>query len=112
MTNNLDSADWVPEACTLPTIEQPVRVAEFDDFFTSSVRSTVRPKRTRLDLVLRDGAEAVGRDLAVRESTCCSFFSFTFDTGEEGPVMRVEVPPAHVEVLDALEQRALAQVER
>ena len=25
---------WVPTSCTLPTLEQPIRVAEFDQFFT------------------------------------------------------------------------------
>jgi hypothetical protein len=26
---------WVPEACTLPTAERPVRRAEFDNLFTT-----------------------------------------------------------------------------
>ncbi|WP_406238735.1 hypothetical protein [Nocardia sp. NBC_01009] len=108
MTINLGPEGWVPDSCTLPTVEQPVRVAEFDGFFASSVRGSTRPQRTRLDLAITDGAEPVGRDLAAQETACCSFFTFTFDTGETGPVMRIEVPPARVEVLDAFEQRAAA----
>ncbi|WP_433725650.1 hypothetical protein ACQP0C_30955 [Nocardia sp. CA-129566] len=108
MTINLDSEGWVPDSCTLPTVEQPMRVAEFDSFFASSVRGSTRPERTRLELALAGGAEPLGRDLAARESGCCSFFSFTFDTGEAGPVMRVEVPPAYIAVLDAFEQRIAA----
>jgi hypothetical protein len=104
------SGDWVPDSCTLPTAEQPVRVAEFDRFFAESVQRTDRPARTRLDLLLETGAEAAGRDLAARESGCCSFFAFTFDTSTDGPVMRIEVPGTQVEVLDALATRVDAAI--
>ncbi|WP_174187509.1 hypothetical protein [Nocardia barduliensis] len=30
MTISPSSGEWVPDSCTLPTVEQPVRVAEFD----------------------------------------------------------------------------------
>ena len=33
---------WVPEACTLPTVEQPLRVAEFDELFATAVRPVER----------------------------------------------------------------------
>ncbi|MEV6657383.1 hypothetical protein [Nocardia fluminea] len=97
--------DWVPDACTLPTVQQPIRLAEFDRFFAESVHSTTRPSPTRLDLHLAPDAEAVGRDLASRESSCCSFFTFAFDATATGPVMRVGVPSAYVEVLDAFAAR-------
>jgi hypothetical protein len=29
---------WVPDACTLPTEEVPLRVAEFDALFASTLR--------------------------------------------------------------------------
>lgn len=29
---------WVPDACTLPTVEQPLRLNEFDDVFRDAVR--------------------------------------------------------------------------
>ena len=28
---------WVPEACTLPTVEQPLRLAEFDSLFATGL---------------------------------------------------------------------------
>ncbi|MFI1234402.1 hypothetical protein [Nocardia salmonicida] len=98
-------SDWAPDACTLPTVEQPIRVAEFDRFFADSVHSTTRLSPTRLDLHLASDAEAAGRDLAVRESSCCSFFNFDFDTISAGVVMQVGVPATYVEVLDAFVAR-------
>jgi hypothetical protein len=35
---------WVPEACTLPTVEQPFRVAEFDDLFAVALCDVRRVK--------------------------------------------------------------------
>ncbi|WP_216916772.1 hypothetical protein [Nocardia noduli] len=97
-------------ACTLPTVQRPTRLAEFDAFFADSVRTARRADSTRLELTLIDtsDAEPVGRDLAARESTCCSFFTFTFEDTPAGTVMRIEAPVAYVEVLDALTERARA----
>ncbi|MFE7723071.1 hypothetical protein ACFU44_29025 [Nocardia rhizosphaerihabitans] len=91
-------------------MEQPTRVAEFDRFFAESVRSMARPAPTRLDLHVA-AAEAAARDLAARESKCCSFFTFDFDTTGTGLVMRVGVPAAYVEVLDAFAARVEASIE-
>ena len=99
---------WAPDACTLPTAERPLRVAEFDDLFTFVVRAERREPQ-RLDLVLRRDIEATARDLARRESECCSFFTFAFESADDGVVMHIAVPPEHVEVLDALEARAIAR---
>ncbi|WP_330231011.1 hypothetical protein OHA40_00070 [Nocardia sp. NBC_00508] len=106
MTHNASSAEWMPDSCTLPTAEQPVRVAEFDRFFAESVQRTHRPTRTRLDLLLAAGAEPAARDLAARESSCCSFFTFAFDTADAGTVLHIEVPDSQVDVLDAFAVRA------
>ncbi|MEV0684941.1 hypothetical protein AB0I35_13855 [Nocardia sp. NPDC050378] len=105
-----DQGDWVSPACTLPTAEQPTRVAEFDRLFRSSARTTRRPDRTRLEVLLDPGAEVVARELSERESRCCSFFTFDFTVEEEGLMMRVGVPANHVEVLDAFAARALAAI--
>ncbi|MGW5731033.1 hypothetical protein [Nocardia beijingensis] len=105
MTINSGSLDWVPDSCTLPTAERAMRVAEFDQFFADAVRRVERPDRTRLDLLIDAGAETMGRELAARETGCCSFFTFTFEPASNGLLMRVDVPAAHVEVLDALEIR-------
>ena len=96
--------DWAPEACTLPTSERALRVAEFDEFF-KTVLQIERPRPTRLDLMLPRDAEAVGRDLARRDSECCSFFEFGFETNGSDVVMNIGVPPTRIDVLDALEVR-------
>jgi hypothetical protein len=99
--------DWAPDACTLPTAQRPLRVAEFDDVFTA-VRRSQRPQPTRLDLVLPRAVESAGRDLARRESECCSFFTFEFESRGDDVVMHIGVAPEHVEVLDALQARTTA----
>ena len=33
---------WVPDACTLPTVEQPLRAKEFDDLFRDAVTAVHR----------------------------------------------------------------------
>jgi hypothetical protein len=99
--------DWAPDACTLPTAERPLRVAEFDDLFAFVVRAERREPQ-RLDVVLRRVVEAPARDLARRESECCSFFTFEFEPAGDDVVMHIGVPPNHVEVLDALQARVAA----
>ncbi len=83
------------------SVAQPIRTAEFERFFTGSVRDIRRLDPERLELVLTGGAEPSARDLAARESSCCSFFTFDFTTSAEGTVMGVGVPAAYIEVLDA-----------
>jgi hypothetical protein len=75
--------------------------------FTFVVRAQ-RQDPQRLDLILRRIVEAPARDLARRESECCSFFTFEFESAGDDLVMHIAVPPEHVEVLDALEARATA----
>ncbi len=99
--------DWAPDACTLPTSERPLRVAEFEELFTFVVQSE-RREPTQLDLVLPRDNEATARDLARRESECCSFFTFEFEGVGDGVVMHVAVPPEHADVLDTLEARVSA----
>ncbi|WP_406071923.1 hypothetical protein [Micromonospora sp. NBC_01638] len=100
---------WVPDACTLPTAEKPLRLAEFDQLFRAAVRSADRlsPQHLRLQL---DGAEQVeetARDLTARESSCCSFLAFDIARpGPESLTLDIRVPAAHVDVLDALAERA------
>ncbi|MDP7739489.1 hypothetical protein [Mycobacterium paragordonae] len=73
----------------------------------------VKPTRTsttRLDLVVSLESEAIARDLAERETGCCSFFRFDFDHVEDGLVMRIGVRKDHIDVLDALQARIFALV--
>lgn len=102
MTTSDSPVEWVPDACALPAAEQPTRVAEFDRFFAESVTGMQRPASTRLELHMAAGAEPTARDLAARESSCCTFFTFTFTPLA---TMRIEVPTAHIDVLDALAAR-------
>jgi hypothetical protein len=103
----------VPDACTLPTAERPLRLAEFDDLFTSVRRvDPIGATHARLHLTGPAGLAARVRDLAARETECCSFFTFT-TTGAlaadgEAVVLDIEVPAAHADVLASLTQRASA----
>ncbi|HEY9408662.1 MAG TPA: hypothetical protein VIP77_03690 [Jiangellaceae bacterium] len=100
---------WVPSACALPSAEQPLRVAEFEQLFATSVRTIERPRADRLVLVLEPTSEATARDLAARETACCSFFDFTFASAAGGDVrLSVGVPAGRAGILDALAQRAAA----
>jgi hypothetical protein len=118
-------ADWVPvETCTLPTAEQPLRVAEFDTLFAVSLRAVEHPAAaaTRARLLLAGDADLPGRvqRLADAETACCSFFTFTLtplavDSSADlsGDVdaaavvaLDVEVPAARADVLAALVERA------
>ena len=102
----------VPDACTLPTAEQPLRLAEFDELFTDAVRAVDRIDAThaRLRLTGRTGLAATVRDLTARETECCSFFTFSVATepagGGETVILDVAVPERHRDVLAALAGRA------
>lgn len=99
---------WVPRACALPTVEQPPRLAEFDELFASAVRSLHRsePGRLRLELDPAPEVAATTAGLAMRETGCCSFFTFTLTATGGRLVLEVTVPPTHIEVLDGLAARA------
>jgi hypothetical protein len=109
---------WVPvDACTLPTVEQPLRAAEFDELFAASLRHTARVDARRARLVLSGGHGLLGRvqRLVEAESSCCSFFVFTVTPLEAAPPARpdetaveltIEVPATRTKVLEALVTRA------
>ena len=111
-------ADWVPvDACTLPTVEQPLRVAEFDELFATALRDLERgdAQRARLVLVGDPAMPARVQRLVDAESSCCAFFIFTVSrleahaSAEPGQVaveLTIEVPAARTEVLAALVTRA------
>jgi hypothetical protein len=103
-----ENSGWVPESCSLPTVEQPLRVAEFDRLFAESVLGSRRITSTRLELVVAPDAEATARDLAAREAECCSFFNFDFVPMGSDVAMRIDVPASRTDVLDALDARVRA----
>jgi hypothetical protein len=98
--------DWAPAACTLPTPQRPLRLAEFEVLF-ASVQRVSRPNPTQLHLTLPRGAEDAARDLAERESACCSFFSFGFEPDGAEVVMSISVPLQYIDVLDVIEARVI-----
>ena len=99
---------WVPAACTLPTVERPTRVAEFDSLLGTAVRGVDRIGETRLRLELEPSPEVAGRaaQLAAKETGCCSFFTFTLTADGAGVRLDVAVPDGQTDVLDALAARA------
>ena len=106
---------WVPAACTLPTTAQPLRRAEFDELFRSSVTRVERAAADRVVLHVHAADPRALRatliDLTQREASCCSFFSFALSDGDEAMRLGVAVPMTHTTVLDALAERA-AQLAR
>jgi hypothetical protein len=105
-----DELARVPQACTLPTADQPSRLAEFDDLFATALRGQRRVSPTAMHWEFDSKAEATVRDLTARENSCCSFFSFVYGPAGDVLELDVEVPVAHVEALDALEARAAARM--
>lgn len=96
-------------ACSLPTTERPLRLAEFDELFATSLRSLERrgAARARLLLTGDTGLAQWTQRLADAESSCCSFFTFTVTLLEGDRVaLDIEVPPAYADVLAALSARA------
>ena len=96
------------DACTLPTVERPLRLAEFDALFTEAVRS-VQSDGGRVSMRLTGDNELQGRvrDLAERESACCSFFTFVVDGTESDLTLEITVPPERQDILTALADRAV-----
>jgi hypothetical protein len=107
---NGNNPGWAPAACTLPTAEQPLRLAEFDDLFARHVAEVRREDPTHLRLALTGGPEvaATAAGLAAREARCCGFFTFELHIAEDGLALGVSTGPAHADVLAALADRATA----
>lgn len=102
---------WVPvDACTLPSVGQPLRVAEFDDLFARALTGVDRIAATeaRLTLAGPPALAARARSLADREVGCCSFFSFTVTPTLNGAEMNITVRESRADVLAALLDRAEA----
>ncbi|MBO4207493.1 hypothetical protein [Micromonospora echinofusca] len=57
-------------------------------------------------------AERTARDLTQRETSCCSFFTFSFTHSAEALRLEVRVPDRHVAVLDGLAAQATAGLRR
>ncbi|TDC65468.1 hypothetical protein E1200_18285 [Actinomadura sp. GC306] len=101
---------WSPRACTLPTAQRPLRVAEFDALFAEAATGVERVGTGRTRIRLRPGPAAAERaaGLAARETACCSFFTFTLTATGGELALDVAVPGPHTDVLDAFTGRAAA----
>ncbi|MGV9772454.1 hypothetical protein [Streptosporangium sp. NPDC003464] len=79
---------WAPSACTLPTAEQPLRVAEFDALFADAVQGVARPERTRLRLELVFSPDNAARtaELTARENGCCVAVGWMRSAGRSATV--------------------------
>lgn len=106
--NLIDENAWVPPACTLPTEEQPLRVAEFDDFFSQDAvgLNWLSPNQLRIDVRAEPDAASHAASLAVRESGCCSFFTFELPISAGAVGLVVSTVKTHAAVLEALGDRA------
>jgi hypothetical protein len=95
------------DVCTLPSVDRPLRLAEFDELFRESVCRVDRGQLTaRLTLHGKDGLRARVADLTARESECCSFFEFDLDGDDRELVLSITVPAARADILNALADRA------
>ncbi|MEP7025587.1 MAG: hypothetical protein ABJB47_17665 [Actinomycetota bacterium] len=100
---------WVPDACTLPTAERPVRSAEFDAVFAGLLQEAAQlsPTQGRWTFTADAAQAAELAGLLERENSCCSFFTFELTRDTAGTVVvDVTVPAEHAPVLAALTQRA------
>lgn len=106
--NLLDEDDWVPVACTLPTVEQPLRRREFDDLFLHDVLTVVRESGHRVRVELRPDPATAARaaELATKETACCSFFTFQVAIADGHVALTIQTEPTHQAVLEALVARA------
>lgn len=110
MSINLLAQDdgWVPAACTMPTVEQPLRRAEFDELFSRDVISVARDSALRVTVALRPAPEVAARAarLAMAETGCCSFFTFDLTVTDGRMNLLISAASPHEDVVAALATRA------
>jgi hypothetical protein len=91
------------EACTLPTAERPLRLAEFEELFAVHLTDmSWAGDRLWLSLDGSPGLRETVADLIGRESDCCSFFDFALSGTADAVTLDVGVPAEHREILVAL----------
>lgn len=95
-------------SCTLPTIDQPLRAAEFNDMFGRDVENVdqTSSREVRIDLHPDPDVAARAASLAARETGCCSFFTFDLWIAEGEVALIISVEPGYEPVLAALTTRA------
>ncbi len=101
MTDLQNLLDQSPEACTLPTVERPLGISEFAELFATAA-DVDRASKTRAMVTLPLDSLELARDLAARETACCSFFTFTTVADGDHTSMTIEVPEQYADVLTAM----------
>ncbi|WP_028934126.1 hypothetical protein [Pseudonocardia spinosispora] len=91
----------IPTSCTLPTAERPIRAAEFEALLPRAV-DVRRDGPCHVRLTFAGGDAVAVRDLAARETACCSFFEFVVSVETGRVLLDVTVPASRVEVLDGI----------
>jgi len=113
MNENLQlQDDWVPASCTLPTVDQPLRRAEFDALFAEDALTVEQTSPRAIAIALKPESEVAARAarLATAETGCCSFFTFALTITDGRVDMVVSTDPQHGDVLAALAARATSLV--
>lgn len=106
---------WVPaDACRLPSAEQPLRLAEFEDLFATAVTGLDRldSTRLRLDLSPRPGHRVPGHRPVGAETDCCGFFTFALTAAEDALSLEVSVPQGRAGVLDGCARASTGRADR
>lgn len=102
----MDVTDLSPvlDACTLPTPAQPLRIQEWQGLFATGALGVERLGAYQVRIALRPTPEvaAAAGDLTVRETECCSFFTFALTASAGALHLDVTVPPSQAAVLTAL----------
>jgi hypothetical protein len=92
-------------ACTLTGADLPARVAEWQEFYRTSVSEMehVSPSVVRLKLHATDAGLLSAASLAQREKECCAFFEFAIVLDPDERWLTVTVPASAeaAAVLDA-----------
>ncbi len=93
-------------ACTLPTVDRPLRLAEFDALFALVTSVDHEGHVARLHLSGPPTLHEQVIDLTERESQCCSFFTFAVDGTESEVDLRITAPAPRAAIVAALVARA------
>lgn len=94
----------IPDSCTLPSQQRPLRLAEFGALLTQAI-AVERGDQRNLHFFFddSDGLDARIRDLAHREANCCSFFEFHVAHKKDQVMLGITVPHQHTGILDSLQ---------
>ncbi len=107
MTTDAISENQVPQSCTLPTVELPQGVAEFEALYALALRSQQRMTPTWLRMVLDPRAERWARDLT-RPGERMLLVSASPSATHRVSCTLMCMSPAYIDLLDAVAVQANA----